>query len=189
MLRKRFLLLFIAAAVGIGLLWIEDYTTTKTPENIERASLLPDYYGEGLRNRSYTEEGKLEREVMASHSIHYPAQKLTELDDPKIHSIDNDGEIWVLKSILGFHYEELKTLVLQQDVLVAPLAELNSDTTLQNSIRTTELTFYTEKNLAKTDKPVEVMSINGQINAVGMIIKLDQQKIEFLSQVRARYVP
>ena len=69
MLRKRFLLLFIAAAVGIGLLWIEDYTTAQTQENIESASLLPDYYGEGLRNRSYTETGMLEREFIASHSI------------------------------------------------------------------------------------------------------------------------
>jgi LPS export ABC transporter protein LptC len=189
MLRKRFLLLFIAAAVGIGLLWIEDYTTTQTQENIESASLLPDYYGEGLRNRSYTEEGALEREFMASHSIHYPAQKLTKFDDPKIHSIDDDGDVWVLKSILGFHHETRKTLILQQDVLVTPLAELNSGAPLQNSIRTTELTFYTEEQLAKTDKPVEVISINGQINAVGMIIKLDQQKIEFLSQVKARYVP
>jgi len=187
MLRKRFLLLFIAAAVGIGLLWIEDYTTAQTQENIESASLLPDYYGEGLRNRSYTETGMLEREFIASHSIHYPAQQLTQLDDPEVHSVADDGDIWVLKSLLGFHYEARKTLFLQQDVLVTPFSELSTGTALQNSIRTTELTLFTEEKLAKTDKPVEVISLNRQINAVGMIIKLDQQKIEFLSQVKARY--
>jgi LPS export ABC transporter protein LptC len=190
MLRKRFLaLLFIAAAVGFGLLWIEDYTTQKTQENIDSASLLPDYYGEGLRNRSYTEEGLFERQLIASHSIHYPAKKLTEFDDPEVHSVADNGDIWVMKSLRGFHYEELKTLLLQQDVLVTPFAEYSSDDPLQTSIKTSELTLYIEDKIATTDKPVTVTSIDGQIDAVGMIIKLDQQKIEFLSQVKSRYVP
>ncbi|MBL4796254.1 MAG: LPS export ABC transporter periplasmic protein LptC [Oleispira sp.] len=189
MLRKRFLLLFIAAAVGIGLLWIEDYTTQKTQDNINSASVLPDYYGEGLRNRSYTKEGLFERQFIASHSIHYPSKKLTEFNDPEVHSVADNGDIWVMKSLLGFHYEDLKTLLLQQDVLITPLAELNSNDPLQTSIRTSELTLYTEQKLAKTDKPVKVTSADGHIDAVGMIIKLDQQKIEFLSQVKARYAP
>jgi lipopolysaccharide export system protein LptC len=189
MLRKRFLLLFIAAAVGLGLLWIEDYTTQKTQDNIDSASVLPDYYGEGLSNRSYTAEGVFERRFIASHSIHYPVQKLTEFTDPELHSVANDGDIWMLKSLLGFHYETTKTLLLQQDVLVAPLSEYLGGEAIQTSIRTSELTVYTEEKLAKTDKPVEVTSSDGQINAIGMIIKLDQQKIEFLSEVKARYAP
>ncbi|MFT4766546.1 MAG: hypothetical protein ACI9OH_003675, partial [Oleispira sp.] len=33
MLRKRFILLFIVVSVGLGLLWIEDYTTQSTQED------------------------------------------------------------------------------------------------------------------------------------------------------------
>lgn len=189
MLRKRILLLFIAAVVGLGLLWIEDYTTQKTQENIDSASVLPDYYGEGLRNRSYTEEGVFERRFIAQKSVHYPIQKLTEFDDPELHSVADNGDIWLLKSLLGFHYEVTKILLLQQDVLVTPLSEHLGDEAIQTSIRTSELTLYTEEKLAKTDKPVKVTSIDGQIDAIGMIIKLDQQKIEFLSEVKARYAP
>ena len=189
MLRKRFLLLLSAAAVGIGLLWIEDYTTQQTQDSIDSASSLPDYYGEGLRNRSYTNKGLFEREFIASHSIHYPVKKLTEFDDPEVHSVSDNGDIWVLKSLLGFHYEDLKTLLLQQDVLITPLSELISGEPLQTTIRTSELTLYTDEKIAKTDKPVEVTGIDGKLNAVGMIMKLDQQTIEFLSQVKARYVP
>lgn len=189
MLRKRILLLIIAAVVGLGLLWIEDYTTQKTQENIDSASVLPDYYGEGLRNRSYTEEGAFERRFMARKSVHFPVQKLTEFNDPELHSVADDGAVWLLKSVLGFHYEVTQILLLQQDVLITPLSEFLAKEANPTSLRTSELTLYTEEKLGKTDKPVTVTSNEGQIDAIGMIIRLDQQKIEFLSEVKARYAP
>jgi len=185
MLRKRFLLLFIAAAVGLGLLWIEDYTTQTTQEDNDSATLLPDYYGEGLRNRTYNKSGKFERQFNARRSVHYPAQNLTEFSQPKVKTVAENGETWLIQSLLGVHYEKDQTLVLQQDVQLTP----GDENTSQVIIRTSELTLYNKSKIAKTDKAVEVISLNGRIDAVGMIVKLDQQRVEFLSQVRAKYVP
>ena len=190
MLRKRFLLLFIAAAVGIGLLWIEDYTTQSTQEDNESVSLLPDYYGEGLRNRTFDETGTLERQFNARRSVHYPAQRLTEFSQPKVKTVADDGEVWIIQSLSGIHYEDDKKLVLKQDVQISPFVASNSTASDKNVlIRTNELTLLNASKIAKTDKPVEVISLNGRIDAVGMIIKLDQQRVEFLSQVKAKYVP
>jgi len=190
MLRKRFLLLFIAASVGIGLLWIEDYTAQTTQDDNDSVSLLPDYYGEGLRNRTFDAAGTFERQFDARRSVHYPAQKLTEFSQPKVKTVSEEGEIWVIQSLSGIHYEDDQRLVLQQDVQLAPI----NDLTLKNSeenivIRTSELTLLNESKIAKTDKPVEVISINGRIDAVGMVIMFDQQRVEFLSQVKAKYAP
>ncbi len=185
MLRKRFLLLFIAAAVGIGLLWIEDYTTQSTQEDNESVSLLPDYYGEGLRNRTFNENGQFERQFNARRSVHYPAQNLTEFSQPKVKTVDDDGDTWLIQSLSGIHYEKDQTLVLKQDVQLAPSKENASNVI----IRTSELTLFNKSRIAKTDKPVEVISLNGRIDAIGMVVKLDQQRVEFLSQVRAKYVP
>jgi LPS export ABC transporter protein LptC len=80
--------------------------------------------------------------------------------------------------------------VLKQDVQISPTtySKLNNN---QDAaiIRTSKLTLFTESKIAKTDQPVEVISLNGRIDAVGMIIKIDQQRVEFLSQVKAKYVP
>ena len=95
----------------------------------------------------------------------------------------------MLKSVLGFHYEVTQILLLQQDVLITPLSEFLAKEANPTSLRTSELTLYTEEKLGKTDKPVTVTSNEGQIDAIGMIIRLDQQKIEFLSEVKARYAP
>lgn len=190
MLRKRFLLLFIAAAVGIGLLWIEDYTSQSSQEDNESASLLPDYYGEGLNNTSFDTRGAFERQFEARRSVHYPAQKLTEFSQPKVKSIADNGDVWLIQSLTGIHYEQDKRLVLQQDVQLSPL---QAQQALQSEedvvIRTSKLTLFNKSKIAKTDKPVEVISLNGRIDAIGMVIKLDQQRIEFLSQVKAKYVP
>lgn len=185
MFRKRFLLLFIAAAVGIGLLLIEDYTNDQAQENVDSASKLPDYYGEGLNNRSYANDGQFEGRFIASHSIHYPAQQLTQFRDPEIHSVADDGKVWLIKSLEGVHQETLDTMTFRQQVLITPVVQAVAPT----RITTSELVVFNQDKLAKTDKPVTVINAGGQIDAVGMIIQLDQQTIEFLSQVKGRYAP
>jgi LPS export ABC transporter protein LptC len=189
MLRKRFILLFIVVAVGIGLLWIEDYTTQSTQEDTEGASVLPDYYGEGLTNRTFDDKGALEQQFDALRSVHYPSQRFTELTQPKVQTIADDGEVWLIQSLSGVHFEDDKKLVLQQDVQISPAASSLNSPDDAAIIRTSKLTLFTQSKIAETDQPVEVISLHGRIDAVGMIIKIDQQRVEFLSQVKAKYVP
>ncbi|MFT4764711.1 MAG: LPS export ABC transporter protein LptC [Oleispira sp.] len=190
MLRKRFLLLFIVVAVGIGLLWIEDYTTQSTQENTEGVSLLPDYYGEGLKNRTFNDSGALEQQFNAQRSVHFPTQRFTELTQPKVRTTADDGEVWLIQSLAGTHFEDEKKLILQKEVQISPAtsSDLNNSEDMA-MIRTSKLTLFTQSKIAKTDQPVTVTSLHGRIDAVGMIIKLDQQRVEFLSQVKAKYVP
>ncbi|MGK0405777.1 MAG: LPS export ABC transporter protein LptC [Oleispira sp.] len=190
MFRKRFILLFIVVSVGIGLLWIEDYTTQSSQEDNEGASVLPDYYGEGLTNRTFDDNGALEQQFDAQRSVHYPSQRFTEMTQPKVKIIADDGEVWLIQSLSGVHFEDEKKLILQQNVQISPstYSELNSHEDVA-IIRTSKLTLFTESKIASTDKPVEVISLNGRIDAVGMIIKMDQQRVEFLSQVKSKYVP
>ena len=77
-----------------------------------------------------------------------------------------------------------------EDVQLAPINDIERNNNEESMvIRTSELTLLNQSKIAKTDKPVEVISINGRIDAVGMVIKLDQQRVEFLSQVKAIYAP
>ena len=190
MLRKRFLLLFILAAVGLGLLWIEDYTTQSTQEDIEGVSVLPDYYGEGLTNRTFNDRGELEHQFDAERSVHFPSQRFTELTEPKVKAIADDGGVWMIQSRSGTHFEDDKKLVLTQDVQISPSPSLelkNHDEMI--TIRTSKLTFFTQSKIANTEQPVEVTSLQSHTDAVGMIINMDQQRVEFLSQVKSKYVP
>jgi LPS export ABC transporter protein LptC len=132
----------------------------------------------------------LEHQLDAQRSVHFPVQRLTELTQPQIKTIADDGQVWIIQSLSGVHFEDDKKLVLKQAVQISPstYSELNNDEDV-TIIRTSKLTLFTESKIASTDKPVEVISLNGRIDAVGMIIKMDQQRVEFLSQVKAKYVP
>lgn len=194
MLRKRFLFSFIVAMVGLGLLWIEDYTAQTIQEDSEDASLLPDYYGEGLKNKIFSETGQLKNEFDALSSTHYPAQRYTDLIQPKVKAVAKNGEEWVIKSLSGRHFENDQKIVLTQEVLISPSTAASFASGLSKdeeaaTIRTSKLTLFTQTKIAETDQPVEVISPNGRIDAVGMIINIDQQRVEFLSQVKAKYVP
>ena len=187
MLRKRFLLLFMVIAVGLGLLWIEDYTQQTIAENSENAALLPDYYGEGLSSRSFDDQGEFNRQFKARRSVHYPAQNLTEFNDPRLHTVDKqDGSLWQVTALRGIMHENDNKLVLHENVIITPL-DPNQDNAI--TMQTNRLDVYNERNIAETDLAVEVTASNGSINAIGMKINFSQQKVEFQSEVNARYVP
>lgn len=178
--------------VGFGLLWIENYTTQITRENTEGASVLPDYYGEGLKNRSFNNNGQLESQFEAQRSVHYPDKKLAELTLPKFTTTTDDGEEWVIQSLTGTHFENDKLMVLKDNVVISPLPSTPTDASNSSdfaTITTNELTLFTETNIARTDKPVEVINLYSRVNAVGMIINIDLKRVEFLSQVNAKYEP
>lgn len=191
MLRKRFVFLFIVISVGIGLLWIEDYTTQSTGENKDGAALLPDYYGEGLKNKTFNNNGGLDSQFEAQRSVHFPDRRIAELTLPKFTTTADDGEEWVIKSLSGTHFEDHKKVLLKNDVVVSPAnpALLETNQYKYATILTDELTLFTDTKIAQTDKPVEVIDFRSRINAVGMIINIDQKRVEFLSQVNAKYEP
>jgi len=187
MFRKRFLLLFLVISVGIGLLWIEEYTEHTIAENSESAALLPDYYGEGLSSRNYDDSGKSSRQFNARRSVHYPAQNLTEFNDPHLQTIDEeDGSLWQVTALRGILHEKTDKLVLQEDVVITPVDPNQSNAI---TMQTNRLDVYNKQNYAETNLPVHVTGMNGTIDAVGMKINFTQQKVEFQSEVNARYVP
>lgn len=191
MFRKRFVFLFIVISVGLGLLWIEEYTTQSTGENKSSAALLPDYYGEGLKNKTFNDKGALDSQFEAQRSVHFPDRRVAELTLPKFTTTADDGEEWVIKSLLGTHFEDDKKVFLKNDVVISPAnpALLETNQNKFATIFTDELTLFTETKIAQTDKPVEVIDFHSRINAVGMIINIDQKRVEFLSQVNAKYEP
>lgn len=191
MFRKRFIFLFIVISVGLGLLWIEEYTTQSTGENVDESAMLPDYYGEGLTNKSFDKNGLLDSQFEAQRSVHFPNKKLAELTLPKFTTKADDGEVWIVKSLSGTHFEGEKRLFLQNDVVISPAnpALLETNQNKFATILTEELTLFTETKIAQTDKYVEVIDFRSRINAVGMLLNIEQKRVEFLSQVNAKYEP
>ena len=188
MLRKRFLLLFSAAMVGLGLLWVEDYTRQSTLDINDSAQLQPDYYGQGLSSLSFSSQGSLKRQLKAQRSTHYPKQQIAEFSLLNFSLLQDSGERWQIEAKVGVHYQQTDRLLLQQDVRVSSHSR---DPTVGNqvSLFTQELILLNQQQQAKTDKAVRIEYPLGQLEAKGMKIDFNTQRIDFLSQVKARYAP
>lgn len=186
MLKKRFLFLFMIAAIGLGLLWIEDYTAQTIQDPGENISRAPDYYGNGLSSRRFSKDGHLERKVQADRSVHYPHLQQTELYGLSVESADQNGAFWQLTSDDGTHFEKNDQLLLKHNVRIVPVAPSASQMT---EMTTSELMIMNQTGMAETKQPVQVKHSRGVMTATGMKIDFHQQRIQFLSEVNARYAP
>merc|ERR1712000_525249 len=68
LMRKRWLLLIITAFFGLALLAVDRYTSELTPAGADQADNEPDYYGEKLISRQYSETRQETQEMNKGRS-------------------------------------------------------------------------------------------------------------------------
>ena len=69
------------------------------------------------------------------------------------------------------------------------LARVGTEQDRPITLTTPALNVWPKKDYAETDQPVTVVSDGLRLDAVGMKAYIDDQRVEFLSQVRGRYEP
>jgi len=186
-MRKRYVLLVMTLLFGLALVGVDQYTRELNISNTQASDSEPDYYGEQLYSREYSEVGQLSQTLSALASQHFPLRQVTEFTAPVIESTDDSGDTWQVVAERGELIDRENVLQLRQQVEIRPLNQ--SDDRKNVVIQTEALDYYTEQQLARTDLPVVVTSPDTRITAVGMTIDLKRQRMEFLSEVQTFYVP
>ncbi|WP_430461383.1 LPS export ABC transporter periplasmic protein LptC [Thalassolituus sp. LLYu03] len=184
-MRKRYLLLLLTLVFGLALLAVDRYTEDFVPSLTEQQSLEPDYYGEGLLNRQYDKDGGLNNTFVAAASTHFPFSKLTEFATPVLMTRDEDGKEWQVTALSGRVNDNDHMLYLKGQVEIRPMDDA-ADPLL---VQTDSLSYNSKTRIAETADPVTITSAQTVIQATGMIMDLDRQRIEFSQQVNTRYVP
>ena len=93
-MRKRWLLLIIAAFLGLALLAVDRYTSQLTPGGTDESVREADYYGSQLLSRQYNADGQLAQTFTAAESTHYPGIQSTFFSQPQLEMRAEDGEQW-----------------------------------------------------------------------------------------------
>lgn len=184
-MRKRYLLLILTMIFGLAMLAVDRYTEELLPTLSEQQSQEPDYYGEGLLNRQYGKDGVLSNTFVAANSTHYPFSQLTEFANPVVMTNDEQGKRWQVVAESGRINDNDHILYLKKDVEIRPL----NDDAEPMLIETQSLTYNSKTRIAETQDPVTITGRQTRINAVGMIMDIDRQRLEFKQQVKTHYVP
>ena len=185
-MRKRYLLLVMTILFGLALLAVDNYTQEGRASLSEKQVSEPDYYGEGLYNRRYDQNGRLEQSFSAQRSTHYPLSDNTVFAGPVIQVQDEDGDFWQVSAREGSMDDKDDLLKLRADVVIQP-----HDDNHQNPmvIKTQSLDYFTKRQLAQTKQDVIITYPHTRVTGTGMTMDMKKQRMELHSEVNSRYVP
>ncbi len=145
-----------------------------------------DYYGDGLVNRQYDKEGRLEQSFAAAKSAHYASTASTFFEGPLISAQDSNGRTWQIRAEKGSMKDKTREIILQNQVVIEPL---NTPEAEQVQVETNELFINLQNKSAQTDKAVRISNANSVTTGMGMSFSVPEQILELHQQVRTQYAP
>lgn len=188
MLRKRLLskpammLLVLAGALTFWLSESEQNRRQPAPAISQAAN----YYMENFRLVETDNNGQVIRWLNGKRLAHFDDQT-TRLQNPQFifRQADRPEQTWQLSADQGQIFNN-KQVDLQGQVLIQRADSLPGD---RVSIQSNRLQLDLEQQLASTDEQVNVVQTGAQVTATGMLLELDAQRLQLLSDVRGQYVP
>ncbi|MDH5258558.1 MAG: LPS export ABC transporter periplasmic protein LptC [Gammaproteobacteria bacterium] len=172
----------LTALVISSALWLEDKknlpgSVAAPSEQLRQA----DYFMENYNITSTDINGNAFRWLSGTRLAHFPNGD-TSLSNPSLQFRQQDQH-WLVVAKNG-EFKGDKKIILDGDVKIQ---QLNGRTNILN-IKTEHLDISLDENIASTDEKVTVSNENGEINATGMNLNLDQRQLRLLSKVKGRYV-
>ena len=151
-------------------------------ETIDMRETRSDYYLAEFTTRRYQADGQLEFTVKGDTLAHYPDDNRSEIEEPRI-ELNRPEATWNIQSMSGRFDADIDLFTLKDEVVLVRLREGEDPVT----IKTQSLTIATDSNVLTTNEPIEVISANWKMNAVGMTSSIDDGKLTLLSGVTGRY--
>lgn len=182
----------VVALVLAFILWDKSSTGMLIPETPE-VSEFPYAYMTAIETLEYDAEGKLRYQVSTRTARHFQLnpnqagpQDYSLFDEPRlVFYSDSDTAPWYLSATLG------RSNANGEEIRLIDNVEARQDSSRHGVIEvtTSELLVKPVLQYAETDKAVNMRAQQSQIETVGMHAFLNEDRIEFLSQVRGVYAP
>ena len=152
---------------------------------LEAASATgPDAFVKDMDLKVMNEQGQLAYRVKALLMSHYPNDERFTLEQPDIKILQDNGDIWRIKSEHGEATEAADIIWLLGAV---DIKRLPTETSSQLHIVTTDLLVKPDDEVAETENEATITSDEFLINAVGMKADFSKDTLELRSRVRGHY--
>ncbi len=148
-----------------------------------RVSSGIDYFMKDTQAKEYDAQGNLERYFSVKELQHLTEKGLSELTEPSITLVSDEGEELSTNSRSGTLYDDENRIDLAEQVVVSHNLSLPNQSTLE----TEQLTLLRDQKIAKTDAPVTIRYKQQVTTATGMVINYATQTTDLLSEVKGTY--
>lgn len=182
LLSRYWLLLPILILVVAVVDQFETPVLIELEETIDMRETRSDYYLAEFTTRRFQADGQLEFTVKGDTLAHFPDDNHSEIEAPRI-ELNRADATWNIQSMNGRFDADIDLFTLKNDVVLVRQREGEDPVT----IKTQSLTIATDSNVLTTHEPIEIISANWKMNAVGMTSSIDDGKLTLLSGVTGRY--
>lgn len=175
------ILLSIMGCLG----WYFGSTHTNYILTEQSLSHTPDLTLHKVSLLEFNDDGHLVRQVKTSKLVHIPHTDQYKLQVPNIHFYDEQNKLWHLVSNKAKTKHGFDTMIFQGQVVMNQVVDDNNKSF---NLRTESLTYFSKKEEAVTNMPVELHQAGHTINAQGMQAYLKTNHI-LLHKAKAVMLP
>lgn len=181
----------------MGLLALGTYWLVRSTPLLETGSAQqplrkdPDYLMERFSIKTFDSTGRLKSEVYGEQARHYPHTDILEIDQVRIRSFNNRGQLTVATAKRALANNDASEVQLMGDAQVVREATVDpSGATLPRvSFNGEFLHAFLEEDRIKSHKPVALMRGNDRFTAESMDYSNFDQVVELRGRVRGTLQP
>lgn len=144
----------------------------------------PEWYFTDASLTATDADGRIAYRIDAPRIAHEPTDDTALLESPRLEWLQGGGPPLVITATHG--HADAGT---QRVALSGGVAVVDESTGTRIEFRSDDLLVDARARIASTDSPVQVVSLHGDLRAVGLTADMNAGTIRLESSVRGRYVP
>ena len=180
---KLALLLVITAGFSY---WALNKLTEDDQAKLRKLAHYPDYYLENFTTLTMNQDGTPKNRLNAVYMAHYPDDNTSELHQPELEIFRQDRPPIIVNADKGWVTSNNEVILLTGNVYLHQNDEFGN---LKVELITEDVRVLVDQKYAETDQPATLISGRTVVNSIGMRAYLQEQRLEFLSNVRTTIEP
>lgn len=144
----------------------------------------PEWYFTEASLTATDSNGRIAYRIDAPRIAHEPTDDTALLESPRLEWLQGGGPPLIITASLGRAFANEQRVALSGGVEV-----VDESTGTRIEFRSDDLIVDAGARIASTDSPVRVVSLHGDLHAVGLTADMNAGTIRLESSVRGRYVP
>lgn len=161
--------------------WALDKLTEDDVTKLSKLAHYPDYYMEDFTTLTMNQDGTPKNRLNAEYMAHYPDDNTSELHQPSLEIFRKEKQPINVRSDLGWVTSNNDVILLSGNVY---LHQYDDNGEMKLELITDDARVLVDQKYAETDKAATLISKKSTTTSIGMRAYLQEQRMEFLSNVQ-----
>ncbi len=186
MFSDRWKLIVVLIVVAGFSYWALEKLTEDDVSKLSKLAHYPDYYMENFTTLTMNQDGTPKNRLNAVYMAHYPDDNTSELHQPELEIFRVDRPPVFVSADNGWVTSNNDVILLSGNVYLHQNDELGD---LKVELIAEDARVLVDQKYAETDNAATLITKRSVTNSIGMRAYLQEQRMEFLSNVQTTIAP